>query len=102
MRNTLIIQFPSVTFDRLIEIEETLIQAFNQNRKAVVDGHDFGIPTSNIFIFPKRGWDECLEIVFAYLKLRSALSEVLIIKRSKRETYEVVWPKDFAGDFERL
>ena len=54
MKNTLLVQFPAGTnpsYDRVIGIEDTLIRAFDQNRAAVVDGHDFG-GTANIFIFP--------------------------------------------------
>jgi hypothetical protein len=38
----------------------------------------------------------------AYLTLKKALGEVLVIKRLKSGKYEVVWPKDFTGDFERV
>jgi len=38
----------------------------------------------------------------AYLKFKNALSEVLVIKRLKSGKYEVVWPKGFSGDFERV
>lgn len=103
-KNTLLVQFPAKTnpsFERVVEIEETLIQAFEQNRAAVVDGHDFG-GTANIFIFPNGPWDRCIEVVMAYLKLKNALGEVLVIKRLKSEKYEVVWPKKFTGDFERV
>ena len=81
MKNTLLVQFPAVTnpaYDRVIEIEDTLVRAFGQNRAAVVDGHDFG-GTANIFIFPNGTWDPCVEVVMAYLKLKKALGEVLVI-----------------------
>jgi hypothetical protein len=68
MRNTLIVQFPSTIvspFDRVVEIEDSLIQGFAQNRTATVDGHDFGI-SANIFIYPKSTWDRPIEIVLAY------------------------------------
>lgn len=104
LKNTLLVQFPADThpsYDRVIEIEDTLIRAFEQNRAAVVDGHDFG-GTANIFIFPNRPWDRCIEVVMANLKLKKALGEVLVIKRLKSEKYEVIWPKGFAGEFERV
>lgn len=104
MKNTLLVQFPANTTpscDRVIEIEETLIQAFEQNRAADVDGHDFG-STANIFVIPNGPWDHCIEVVMAYLKLKKALGEVLVIKRLKSGKYEVVWPKGFTGDFERV
>lgn len=104
LKNTLLVQFPASShpsYDRVIEIENTLIQAFEQNRAAIVDGHDFG-GTANISIFPNGPWDPCIEVVMAYLKLKKALGEVLVIKRLKSEKYEVVWPKGFTGDFERV
>ena len=104
LKNTLLVQFPANTspaYDRVIEIEDALVQAFKQNRAAVVDGHDFG-GTANIFIFPNGPWDNCIKVVMAYLKLKKALGEVLVIKRLKSEKYEVVWPKGFTGDFERV
>lgn len=103
-KNTLIVQFPAASKssgDRVIEIEETLIQAFEQNRAGVVDGHDFGT-SSNIFIFPRGPWDRTLDVVMAFLKLKNALSEVLVIKRLKSGACEVVWPRDFAGEFEEV
>lgn len=103
-KNTLIIQFPAgrvPSFERVVEIEDALIQAFQQNGAAVVDGHDFG-GTANIFIFPTASWDRCIEIVLAYLKRKGALEEVLVIKRLKSGTYQVVWPRGYAGEYERL
>ena len=104
MKNTLLVQFPASTnpsYDRVVEIENTLVRAFEQNRAAVVDGHDFG-GTANIFIVPAGPWDRCVKVVMAYLKLRNALGEVLVIKRLKSRNYEVVWPKGFAGEFEHV
>ena len=65
LKKTLLVQFPANThpsYDRVIEIEDTLIQAFEQNRAAVVDGHDFG-GTANIFIFPNGPWYRAVEVV---------------------------------------
>jgi hypothetical protein len=106
MKDTLIIQFRASgavsDLDWLVEIEEALIQGFSQNGKAVVDGHDFGSETMNIFLFPKQGWGSAVEIVKAYLKNHRALDRALIIKRSKTERYTVVWPEKYVGEFERL
>jgi hypothetical protein len=104
VKNTLIIQFPPgkvPSRERVIEIEDTLIQAFEQNRAAVVDGHDFGT-AANIFISPDGAWDRCVEIVLAYLRLKKALGEVLVIKRLKNQSYQVIWPAGYAGEFERV
>jgi hypothetical protein len=51
---------------------------------------------------PNGPWDGCIEVVMAYLKLRKALGEVLVIKRLKSGAYDVVWPKGYAGEFERI
>ena len=101
MCNTLIVQFiPTAagpSYDRLIELEEVLIQAFSQNNAAVVDGHDFGTD-ANIFIFPKSSWAHAIEIVKAHLRHHDALDEVLIIKRLKSGRYTAVWPENYTGD----
>jgi hypothetical protein len=104
LKNTLLIQFPAITrpsYDRVIEIEDTLIQAFSQNNAAEVDGHDYGA-SANIFVLPIGPWDSCIEIVLAYLKLKKALNEVLVIKRLKSGIYQVIWPEDFKGEFEQV
>jgi hypothetical protein len=106
LKDTLIIQFRCSgdvsEFDWLVRIEDALIQGFSRNRKADVDGHDFGSGTMNIFLFPKQGWASAIEIVKAYLRLHGALDRAVIIKRSKAERYSVVWPEGYTGEFERL
>ncbi len=105
-RNTIIVQFKADgavgNWDRLIGLEDTLIQAFSQNRHAVVDGHDFGNGTANIFIVPHGPWDPAITVIKAYLKHRGVLDEAIIIKRRKSGTYEVAWPEGFDGEFEKL
>jgi hypothetical protein len=102
-RNQLIVQLPvseSTDFDALLHVEETLIQAFSQNKFADVDGHDFGQGRFNIFIYPKATWGPVLERVYAFLKLRGVLNEALVVKRLKSsEKYVVVWPEHFNGTF---
>lgn len=105
-KNTIIVQFKTDgamgDWDWLIGLEDILIQAFSQNRHAVVDGHDFGNGTANIFIFPRGPWDSAITIIKAYLQRHGALSEALIIKRRKSGTYDVAWPEDFDGEYEKL
>jgi len=88
-------------YDRLIQVEESLIQAFAQrNPFAEVDGHDVGEGRFNIFVRPKNGWRPVIERVEAYLKLSGILDHALIVKRLKSDKYVVVWPKDYDGSFE--
>ena len=106
MRDALIVQFKTngavEDFDWLIKIEDALIQAFSQNNKAKVDGHDFGAGDMNIFIFPRGSWRHAFEILTAHLKHQQALPRAVIILRKKNEQYSVVWPVGYTGDFTRL
>jgi hypothetical protein len=103
-RNQLIVQLPFLKpeeWDALVQVEETLIQAFSQNDFAVVDGHDVGEGRFNIFILPKGSWGPVLERVYAFLKLRGVLHRAIVVKRLKvSEKLVVVWPEGFAGKFE--
>jgi hypothetical protein len=77
-RNQLIIQLPFLSpddWDTLLDVEETLIQAFSQNNVAMVDGHDVGQEKFNIFIFPKGAWAPVLERVYACLKAARCLAQ---------------------------
>ena len=88
-------------YDRLLAVEESLIQAFAQrNPFAEIDGHDVGQGRFNIFIKPLGSWGPVLERVEAVLKLRGVLREALVVKRLKSEKYVVVWPKEHPGAFE--
>ncbi len=103
-QEALIVQFKTdgstADFDRLIEIEDALIQGFAQNDKAEVDGHDMGGSTMNIFVIPKGSWSAATEIVMAHLKRRGDLKDATIAKRKKSGSYAVVWPSDFKGVFQ--
>jgi hypothetical protein len=87
--------------DRLVEIEEKLDSALQRNRAGHVDGHDIGSGTMNIFMFSPT-WKAGEEFLLLYLRYQDWASQVVVAKRSKAETYEVIWPKDFAGRFEML
>ena len=107
LKNTLILQFPKrlnpdFDLDRLNEIERAIEQGLIQNRSGIVDGHDWGASGANIFIFPSTGhsWPS-IDVVKAHLKQKSLLSTCLIVKRFKSERYEVAWPENYEGDFER-
>jgi hypothetical protein len=103
MAGTLLVQFPPTshtTLERVHEVEDALITAMDESGGGEVDGHDFG-EYSNIFIFPEDQWEPALSATMKCLDRIGALDEVLVIKRSESEEYEVVHPPDFAGEFER-
>jgi hypothetical protein len=102
-KNRLVVQLPMPSaseFDALVHIEDILIQAFEQNRYAVVDGHDAGQGRFNIFLFPTGAWGPVIDRVKAFLKLKGVLAQAAIAKRLKSERYVVVWPEDHVGGFE--
>lgn len=95
-KNQLIVQLPmaaAADFDTLVGIEDTLIQAFEQNRYAVVDGHDAGQGRFNIFLFPTGAWGPVIDRVKAFLKLRGVLAQAVIAKRLKSHRYVVFGPR---------
>ena len=105
MRDQVIVQLPvaeTTSFDSLLAVEESLIQAFAQrNPFAEVDGHDIGQARFNIFINPTGSWGPVLARVHASLKLRGALKTAKVAKRLKKSgRFVVVWPEQFNGSFE--
>jgi hypothetical protein len=103
VRDTIIVQYKTTgeidTFDWLIKLEEALIQAFAQNRKAIVDGHDFGSGEMNLFIFPTRSWRAAFEILKAHLGHHHALHQAIIVLRRKNGAYLPLWPEGYTGKF---
>ena len=85
-------------FDRVVEMEDKLDSALRRNRSGHVDGHDMGSGEMNIFIFVKTreygSW-----FMNQYLKNQPWGKESILAKRNRDETYEVIWPKDFTGEF---
>jgi len=90
----------STDLDRLFHIEETLFQAFSQCNDGYVDGHDIGEGKFNIFIHVRGSWSSVVERVQAFLKLRNALGDAVVVKfHGKTERYQVVHPANYRGDF---
>jgi hypothetical protein len=106
MKNTLIIQLKMIDrgtdYDRLIDLEDALIQGYEQSHSGNVDGHDIGDSNMNIFIHPKKTWGPCIEVAIAYLKHKNMQDQAVVIKRSKSGKYQVAWPLNFAGEYERV
>ena len=106
-KNTLILQFltqwnPDLDLDQLHEFETALEQGLFQSRSGTVDGHDWGANGANVFLLPSgsSAWPS-IDVVKAHLKRRSLLDKCIIVKRYKSERYEVVWPENYTGEFER-
>jgi hypothetical protein len=91
MKYMLVLQFPEafVDYDKLIELEEALIDALDG--VADVDGHDRGSGEANIFIIT-----EMPKEVFAGAKKVVEAADVPAFKAAYREvsgeSYTVLWP----------
>ena len=96
----LVLQLPGESpedFDRLVELEEGLVDMLGNAH--VVDGHDFGSGTMNIFVHtddPAAAFDTAKRALPAdvLVKLRAAY------RRLDGENYIVVWPQGWPGPFE--
>jgi hypothetical protein len=53
-------------------------------------------------IFPKRSWHDAFDILKAGLKRHDALSRAIVLLRRKSGAYQVPFPENYTGDFERL
>jgi hypothetical protein len=102
-RNKVIVQFKVEDvgdYERYVAIEDSLLQAFSQSDDGVVDGHDVGKATFNIYIHPRRSWGPVLERVRAFLELRGALNDAVIAKfHGKTDRYQVIHPSTYCGEF---
>jgi hypothetical protein len=100
----LVVQLPvseSTDFDFLIGVEDGIVQLFEKDRSALVDGHDIGQGRFNIFITPSGSWAPALGRIRAFLEFRGDLENAVVARRpGATERYEVVWPGDYRGTFE--
>lgn len=93
MRFQLVLQFPEkdLSFDRLVQIEEMLMDAVGE--EAEVDGHDMGSGESNIFIKT----DDPEETFRTAKALLEDEDEFRVLKAAYREKkaggYSILWPK---------
>jgi hypothetical protein len=85
-------------FDNLIDIEDKLDSALQRNNTGYVDGHDMGSGQMNIFIFVNT-WKHGLWFMAQYLKNQPWSKDATVAKVMPDDTYEVIWPKNFSGEF---
>lgn len=105
MNHQLVLQFQgddATTLDKVIELEDRLIEALNGSTAAEVDGHEPGDGVVNLFLLsknPARTWEKIESLV------EDAASEDLEIlavayRDVEGEDFTVLWPSDFEGEFE--
>jgi len=95
-RNQLIVQLPlseGTDFDRLLHVEETLMNAFTRGDIALVEGHEMGNHGFNIFISPRGDWAPAIAKVEEMLRLRGVLEHARIAKLpAGGDVYELLRP----------
>ncbi len=98
MKYQLVLQFQasdSEDFERLGEIEETLIE--NLGEEHIVDGHDFGSGEMNIFIHtndPKSAFEKARKYLSPCQK-----EFVAAYRELKGEEYTMLWPEGYGKEF---
>lgn len=85
-------------FDKLIDIEDKLDSALLRNNTGYVDGHDMGSGQMNIYIFVNT-WKHGIWFMDQYLKNQPWSKDATVVKVRPDETYDVIWPKNFSGEF---
>lgn len=105
MKYKLVLQFQGEdeeTLDKVIALEDQLIDALEGSTIAEVDGHEEGDGMTYVFINtknPARVWEKIEPLV------EVAASEDLEItavayRDVESEDYTVLWPADYEGEFE--
>lgn len=105
MTNQLVLQFQgddADTLDKVIELEDKLIEALDGVAGAEVDGHELGDGVTHLFLIaknPARVWEKIEALV------EEAASDDLEIaavafRPVNGEDFTVLWPTDYEGEFE--
>ncbi len=77
-----------------------LTDAFAQSDAGKVDGFDYGDGRHNMQIRTPEQWEPALSRAKAYLSRLGVLDDVVIALREQEpETFRVVWPENFCGEF---
>lgn len=92
------------TIDKVIALEDQLIDALDGSKIAEVDGHEPGEGTVYLTINtknPSKVWERIEPIVEEAASEDLELSAVAY-RDSGGEDYTVLWPADFEGEFEMV
>jgi hypothetical protein len=104
MNHQLVLQFEGNdddTLEKVIELEDRLIAAFDGSTMAEVDGHEPGDGVINLVLLTKNAtkvWEKIEPIV------EDASDELEInavaFRPLEGDDFTVLWPTDFEGEFE--
>ncbi|MGQ0456540.1 MAG: hypothetical protein ACT4OU_05705 [Hyphomicrobium sp.] len=105
MNHQLVLQFQGedpATLDKVIELEDRLIEALDGSTTAEVDGHEPGDGVINLFLLaknPARVWEKIETLVEEAAS--DNLDVVAVAYRAvDGEDFTVLWPTDYEGEFE--
>jgi hypothetical protein len=105
MTHQLVLQFQGDdpdTIEKVISLEDQLIEALNGSNAVEVDGHEPGNGVTNLILIaknPAKVWEKIEPLI------EDAASEDLEInavayRAIDGEDFTVLWPTDFEGEFE--
>ncbi len=105
MNHQLVLQFQgddNETLEKVIELEDALIEALGGSTTAEVDGHEPGDGVINLMLLaknPAKIWEKIEPLVE-----KAAAEDLEINAVAYRpvdgEDFTVLWPSDFEGEFE--
>lgn len=100
MKYMLVVQWrkPALSFDRLIEMEESVTRALKESRiDCDVDGHDVGSNECNLFVHTNQP-NETFDVVLKLVKEAGEESGLASAYRPlKGSNYTVLWPRGSAS-----
>nr|WP_320116645.1 hypothetical protein [uncultured Desulfuromonas sp.] len=101
MKYLLVVQFDVAEkddFDSLIELEEKIINSIDTAHE--IDGHDFGCDEFNIFIDTNEPTEASTEIQKALNNQGLKRQYKIAYRAVEGDDYKVIYPSDFASEFE--
>ncbi len=105
MKYKLVLQFQGDgedTLDKVIALEDKLIDAFEGSTIAEVDGHEEGQGMTYVVINtknPSRVWEK-IEPLVEEAASEDLEANAVAFRDTDSEEYTVLWPADFEGEFE--
>lgn len=105
MKYKLVLQFngdDEETLDKVIALEDKLIDALEGSTIAEVDGHEVGEGVTYVFINtknPSRIWEK-IEPLVEEAASENLEANAVAYRDADSEDYTVLWPADYEGEFE--
>ncbi len=105
MNHQLVLQFQgddAATLEKVIELEDQLIEALDGSTAAEVDGHEPGDGVINLVLLAKNAakvWEKIEPMIEEAASDDLEISAVAF-RPLNGEEFTVLWPTDFEGEFE--